>query len=103
MDANRRLHDMHDDIAEVHQHPFTVLFAFDRNDLAAGFAHLFLDVAGERLHLAIGIAGGDDDAVEQGGELGGVEDFDVAALDVLEGGYDQFLQLFKIHRWSKRG
>ena len=39
----------------------------------------------------------------QGGELRGVENFDIASLDVLKGGNDNLLQFFKIHRCFCRG
>ena len=75
--AHRRLHDMDDDIAEIDQHPFAVVFALDRDDLGAGLAHLVLDAAGKCLDLPVAVAGSDDDAVEKRGELGGVDDFDI--------------------------
>ena len=49
-----------------------------------------LHVAGERLHLAVRVAGGDDERVGEAGELADVEDGDVVGLDVLEGGDGDF-------------
>src|SRR5439155_10104525 len=50
--AHRRMHDVHDHVAEVDQHPFTARFALDAVDACAVLARLFLDVVRERLHLA---------------------------------------------------
>ncbi|MPN13049.1 hypothetical protein SDC9_160369 [bioreactor metagenome] len=96
--AYRRLHDMDDQIADIDQHPFPGVLAFDRDDFAAGLAHLLLNVAGQRLDLAVGVAGGDDQAIEQRGQLGGVDDFNILALDVFEGVDDDFLQLADVHQ-----
>jgi hypothetical protein len=88
---------MNDDVAKVDQHPFADLFAFAREDAAAGFAHLVLDVAGQRLDLTVRVAAGDDDAVEERGQAAGVDDLDIAALDVFERVYDEFFQLGEFH------
>ena len=89
---------MDDDVAKIDQHPFAAIFAFGRDDLGAGLLDLFLDVVGQRLDLAVGITGGDDDSIEHRGQLGGVDDFDILALDVFEGGNDDFLQLADVHQ-----
>ena len=88
---------MDDDVAEIDQYPFATILAFHRQDLAPGFAHLVVDIARQRLDLAVGIAGGDDNAVEHRGQFGGVDDFDILAFDVFKGGYDDFLQLAEFH------
>src|SRR5438105_7797842 len=62
--AHRRMHDVHDHVAEIDEHPFAVRFALDAVDARAVFAHLLLHVVGERLHLPRGLAARDDDALE---------------------------------------
>src|SRR5260221_1083677 len=49
--AHRRMHDVHDDIAEIDQHPLAVGFALHAVDARAVLAHLVLHVVGERLDL----------------------------------------------------
>src|SRR5690606_27738857 len=90
--AHRRLHHMDDDAAEVDQHPFAGLLAFGADDLAAGFLDLVVDVLRQRARLPAGFGAGDDDAVEQRGEFRGVDDFDVARLDVFQRGDDDFFE-----------
>src|SRR5438067_1013137 len=70
--AHRRMHDMHDDVAEIDQHPFAVRFAFDAVDPRAVLAHLVLHVVGERLDLASRVAACDDHALEHGRHARGV-------------------------------
>ena len=88
---------MHDDVTEIDEHPFTAIFALGRNDLTAGFANLVLDVARKRANLPVGVATGDDDALEERCQLGGVDDFDITTLDVLKGIYDDLFKLCCIH------
>src|SRR2546421_7655350 len=57
--AHRRMHDVHDDVAEVDQHPFAVGLALDAVDAGAALAHLPLHVVGERLDLSRGVAARD--------------------------------------------
>ena len=56
-----------------------------------------MDAARQRLDLTRRVAAGDDDAVKQGGEFGGVDDFDVFRLDVFECVDSEFLQFADIH------
>ena len=65
---------MHDDAAEVDQHPLAAASPSTPIYLDAGLAGLVGDVAGQGAGLAVGVGGGDDDPVEQGGEAGGVDD-----------------------------
>src|SRR5882724_4713344 len=83
--AHRWMHDVHDDVAEIDQHPLAVRLPFDAVDPRAALAHLVLHVVGERLDLARRVAARDDHALEHGRHARGVVDQDVAALDVLEG------------------
>src|SRR6185295_841384 len=82
--AHRRMHDVHDDVAEVDQQPLAALLSFDAVHPAAGFLHLVAHPVGHRPHLGVRSAAGDDHALEHGGHPGGVEDLDVVALHVLE-------------------
>mgnify|MGYP007042313278 CR=1 FL=1 len=41
MGTHGRLHDMDDDVADVHEHPFAGVLALGRDDLAAGFLDPF--------------------------------------------------------------
>src|SRR5688572_790736 len=82
--AHRRMHDVHDDVAQVDEHPLAARLAFDAVDARAELAHPLLDAVGKRLHLAVGVAAGDHHALEHRGQPRGVEDDDVVALHVLE-------------------
>src|SRR6267143_4095317 len=42
--AHRGMHDVHDHVAEIHQHPFAARLALDAVDAGAVLAHLFLHV-----------------------------------------------------------
>src|SRR5205814_2851415 len=86
--AHRRVHDVHDDVAEVDQHPLAVPAALDAVDARADLLHRFLHARGERVHLPVGVAARDHHALEVGGLARDVVDHDVAALDVLECGDD---------------
>jgi hypothetical protein len=68
-----------------------------RENFAAGFAHLVLDVARERTHLPVRVAADDDDTLEQRCQFGGIDDFDITALDVLKGVDHDFFELRCIH------
>lgn len=83
----------YNDVTEIDQHPFATVFAFRRDDLAAGFLDLFLNVLGQRFDLTIRIAGRDDNSIEHRRQFAGVDDFDILALDVFEGGNDNFCSL----------
>src|SRR6185369_6128975 len=96
--AHGRMHDVHDDVAEVDQHPLAVAPAFDAEDLGAELLELRLHMGGERVHLAIGVAAGDHNAFEMRGLLCHVEDEDVASLDVLERIHDRALFLADVHQ-----
>src|SRR6059036_2984355 len=95
--AHRRLHDVQDDVAEIEQHPVAAVLPFHPVDAAACRFRLFLDVARQRLQLAGGVRARDDHAVEHRGEMGHVEDLDLARLDVPERSERGLLELAKIH------
>ncbi len=95
--ADRRLHDVHDHVAQVDQYPFPGVLAFHADDVAAIVLDLVAHRGGQRLGLAIRGAGDDDDAVEQAGQVSGVVQDDVLALDVFEGVNDEGLQFFDVH------
>src|SRR5689334_5674583 len=100
--ADRGLHDVHDDVAGVDEDPLGRLLAFDAEDGGAGFLQLLADVARERLHLPIGVGGGDDHRVVQAGLRADIDHFDVAGLDVLERRDGGLLQRVKTHAWVDR-
>src|SRR5512134_3348981 len=96
--ADRGVHHVNHDVAQVHQHPFAARVPFDAVHALAERAQPVLDVVGERLHLAAGIAAGDHHALEEGRELRDVEHHDVAALHVLEGVDHGTLLLADVHQ-----
>src|SRR4029077_3105628 len=95
--AHRGMHDMHDDVAEIDQHPLAARLALDAVDARAVLAHFFLHVVGKRLHLARRLAARDDDALEHRRHARGVVDVDVAALDVFERVDHHALLLADVH------
>ena len=96
--ADRRLHHVHDDVAEVHQHPLAGLLALDGDHVAAGFLDLLAHMGGQRARLPVRGARHQHDTVEEIGQTRGVEHPDVLAFDVLERVDDETLQLAQIHR-----
>src|SRR5690349_4260397 len=82
--AHRRMHDVYDHVAEVHQHPFAIRFALHAVHPRAVLTHFLLHVVGERLYLARGFAACNYHALEHGRHARGVVDEDIAALDVFE-------------------
>src|SRR6266850_7189163 len=62
--AHRRMHDVHDHIAQVDQHPFAVRLALDAVDARTALAQLLLHVVGERLDLPRRVAARDHHALE---------------------------------------
>src|SRR5471030_2207003 len=95
--AQRRLEDMDDSVAAIDQHPLADLFAFGADDVAAQPLDLVAHAVGERLGLTIRRAARDDDTVEEGGQVGGVEHLDVLRLDVFETVDDRALKLCDFH------
>src|SRR6185503_5547195 len=96
--ANRRVHDVHHDVAEVDQHPIAVALALDADDSRAHRLELFLHAARERVHLAAGVAARDHHALEVGGLAGDVVDHHVARLDVFERFDHRTLLLADVHQ-----
>src|SRR5260221_2628137 len=75
--AHRGMHDVHDDVAEVDQHPLAVAAALDAGDARADLLHRFLHARGERVHLPVGVTARDHHALEVGGLARDVVDHDV--------------------------
>ena len=92
----RRQHDVHHDIAQIHQHPFTGFLSLDMADAATGSLDAIAQVAGQRAELTSRFGGGDDDPVKQRRGAGNVIDLDVARLDVLQRFDRGLLQLLEI-------
>src|SRR6185503_17373414 len=82
--AHRGMHDVHDHVAEVDQHPLAGLLALDAVHARAELADALLHAVCERSDLPIGVPACDHHALEHRGHARRVEDEDVAALDVLE-------------------
>src|SRR5205085_8583686 len=74
--ARRRMHDVHDHVAEVHQDPLAARFALDAIDAGAEDRELLLQVIGERPDLPGRIAARDDHALEHRWHGGRVVDRD---------------------------
>src|SRR3954464_324612 len=97
--AHRGMHDVHDHVAEVDQHPFAVAFALDAVHPRAVLPHLLLHIVGKRLHLARGFAARDHYPLEHGRHARGVVDEDIAPLDVFERIDHHALLLADVHLW----
>src|SRR5919201_6320622 len=95
--AHRGMHDVHDHVAEVDQHPFAARLTLDTVDPRAVLAHLLLHVVGERLHLARRFAARDDYPLEHRRHACGVVDVDIAALDVFQRVEHHALLLANVH------
>src|SRR2546425_12617427 len=76
---------MHDDIAEVDEHPTTSRVALDTQRTASRLGRLFADGVRDRLHLPLSATGADHEKVGDGGQLRDVEDKDVLGLLVARG------------------
>ena len=80
---------MHDDVAEIDQHPFTGIRTLDTERSVASFLALHGDIFRQGLHVAIGVAAADHEVVHHVAELANVEGDCVNALHVVEGIVDQ--------------
>src|SRR5687768_15718341 len=54
--AHRGMHDVHDDVSQVHQHPLAARLALDAIDARAERLDPLLDALGERVELAARVA-----------------------------------------------
>jgi len=97
MDPHRGLHDMHHDAAQVDQHPFAGVFTFHADDFAARLFDLVKNIVRQCLDLAGRFGAGNDHALEQRGEFAGVDNLNIACLDVFEGCDGDFLQFADVH------
>src|SRR5919199_5282659 len=82
--AHGGMHDMHDHVAEIDEHPFPCRLALNAVDANAHLANLLLHAVGERLDLTGRIAARDDDALEHRRHARCIEHQDVVSLDVFE-------------------
>src|SRR6185503_18115270 len=82
--AHRGMHDVHHHVAEIDQHPLARLLALDAVHARAELADALLHAVRQRSDLPVGVAARDHHALEHRWHPRGVEDDDVAALDVLE-------------------
>src|SRR5699024_4644007 len=69
-----------DDVAVVQQHPQSLAASLATQGLRAIFGQVILDFVNDGLHVALVIAGDDDEAVDDGQAIGYVDDEDVFAL-----------------------
>src|SRR5256885_11262671 len=83
--------------SQIEEPPVASVLAFHAVDAAARRLRPFLDAVRQSLQLAGRVRARDDHAVEHRGEMGHVEDLDLARLDVLERRERGLLQLAKIH------
>ena len=88
---------MDDDVAQVDQDPLTRFFTFDRDHVAASRLGLVTHVAGNGPALPIRSRRGDDDPVEERGQLGGIKDLNVLSLDIFECVDHDALQFAQFH------
>src|SRR5438552_2648854 len=82
--AHRRMHDVHHHVAEVDEHPLAARFALDAVDAHAVLPDFLLHAVRQRLDLARRVAARDHHALEHRRHARGVEDDDVAPLDLVE-------------------
>src|SRR5438093_5442239 len=95
--AHCRLHDVHNDVAAVDEHPIARFLAFDADDSCAGGLHRFANVLRQGFYLPARFGGCNDERVVEAGELADIEQRDVAGFDGFEGGDGDFLQAVKSH------
>src|SRR2546425_4849942 len=76
---------MHDDIAEVDEHPTTSRVALDTQRAASRLGRLFADRVRDRLHLPLPATGADHEKIGDGRQLRDIEDEDVLGLLVTRG------------------
>ena len=87
---------MGNDSAAVHDDPFPVFLAFRAGLDKAGVAHRIAHAGGQRLGLPVGGAAGNDHALEQRGEVLGVEHRNGLGLHVLKGIDDDSLEFLDV-------
>src|SRR5438876_7155973 len=95
--AHRRMHDVHHHVAEVDEHPLAARFALDAVDAHAVLPDFLLHAVRQRLDLARRVAARDYHALEHRRHARGVEDDDVAPLDVLQRLEHHALLLAQVH------
>jgi hypothetical protein len=83
---------VHDDIREIHEHPFTLARAFHTHGAKVVLLGELHHAIGNGFDVAVGVAGGDDDDVGDVGELPHVHDLDVDGFHVIERGIDDAQQ-----------
>src|SRR5512134_1375605 len=96
--ANRRVHEVDDDLAEIDQHPLAALLALDAVDLAAALLHLVAHMVGERLDLPRRVAARDHHPLEHRRQARGIEDDDIAPFYVLERFHHDLLLAADVHQ-----
>ena len=92
-----RLHDVNDGLAAIHNDPLAVGLSLDAWLGETGFTHGVAHAGCQRLGLAVGRAGGNDDPLKQRRQMLGVKDLNVLGLDVFQpvhNGTLEFLNVF---------
>jgi hypothetical protein len=92
---------MDHEVAGIDQHPLAMPQAFDRNLLAAGFFEAVGEALGERHHLPLRAAGGDQHEISDIGftlEIDGGDIFRLAVFEQLLGEGEKLLRrrLFRL-------
>ena len=78
------LHDMNHRLRAVDDDPFTVGLALDPGLWKACRAHRIAHAGSQRLGLAVGGSGGDDDPLKKRRQVHGIEHLDVLGLDIFQ-------------------
>jgi hypothetical protein len=81
---DRRLHDVHDDVGGIDQHPVARVLAFGADDVRARCLQPVADIARAGFRLAGRLRGRDDHGIEERGDLLHVDRDDVARRDLLQ-------------------
>src|SRR5580704_8340413 len=88
---------MDDGVAAIYQHPLADFLAFGADDVAAQFLDLIAHAVRECPGLTVRGAARHDHAVEEGGQVRGVEYLDVLRLDIFETVDDRALKFSDFH------
>ena len=91
--ANRRLHDVHDAGAAIHDDPFAIVFAFNARFLKACLFDCIAHAHRQCLGLPIARAAGDDHSLKQAAQMLGVKHHEVLRLHIFQAIHNSFLQL----------
>ena len=101
--AGLRFHDMHNDIAQINEHPLAGSLALDAERLGGGFRGFFGHMARQRPDMPFGSAAGYDHEIGHAGFASHINYGDIVAFAVIEGVNHEFEKRINSHEIKNVG